>query len=224
MASYNYTHDTSLEGLNVTKAAYLAANPHIDRLMAGAMVFRSSPDAQLQTLLLCRSPGDSYPLKWEVAGGSVDATDRSVLDAVARELHEETGLRARHMLGPVLAVRGADTESARYALTDDVRRGLGIGPEEERLDINGDGLSVTFLETGRVWGKAVVLVEVQSTEGVVLRDEEHAAYKWVTEDEVLAARFAGDEGGRLDFVSDGVRRGILEGFSIYDATRKRSIK
>lgn len=216
MAAPKYTFDASLAGLNMSKAAYLAANPHITRLMAAAMVFRPSPSpssssSSPQTLLLRRAASDSYPLRWEIPGGSVDAADATVLAGVARELFEETGLTAAHMAAPILL-------SPEEALPERVRAGLGIQPAEEELGVNGDGLAVTFRETGRVWAKPAVLVVVEDGGEVVLRDEEHAEAAWVTEEDVRRAEVPGREGGerrKMDFVSDGVRRSILDGFRVY---------
>ncbi|KAJ2972015.1 hypothetical protein NQ176_g7400 [Zarea fungicola] len=211
--SRRYTFDASLAGLDISKAAYLAANPHVARLMAAAMVFRqpnstatSTSASAAQTLLLCRAFGDSYPMKWEISGGSVDAGDSSILDAIARELWEETGLVVRHMSSPVLIVP-AEGE-ARYALSDDMRCGLGIKPDEEDVGINADGLSVTFLETGEIWAKPTAIVEVDTTDGVVLREDEHVDWAWATEEDVLKGEVVGQDGcrKRMDFKEK--KRGI----------------
>ncbi|RAL05370.1 NUDIX hydrolase [Aspergillus ibericus CBS 121593] len=52
----------------------------------------TNPHPQIQTLLLLRSPTDSYPLHWETPGGSSDPTDTTLLASLAREVYEETGL------------------------------------------------------------------------------------------------------------------------------------
>lgn len=228
MATQNFTFDEGLSVFSVTRAAYLAANPHLARLMAAAMVFRKSPSSSaVETLLLRRALSDSYPNKWEIPGGSVDATDASILAGVARELFEESGLVARHMCSPpILLLPSSIAETdARYRLTEDMRNGLGILPEDEDVDVNADQLTVTFLETRNLWAKATVLVEVESTEGVLLRDDEHAESAWVTEEDVLKGTLPGDEDGgdgkrRMDFVSDGCRRSILDGFRIYNQRSK----
>ncbi|KAJ6780397.1 hypothetical protein PWT90_03541 [Aphanocladium album] len=218
MATPKYTFHASLAGLNVSKAAYLAANPHIVRLMAAAMVFRLDPATSApQVLLLRRAASDSYPLRWEIPGGSVDASDATVLDGVARELWEETGLVAAHMVAPILLSPPEEEEG----LTEEIRAGLGIQPRDEQLGVNRDGLSVTFMETGNVWAKPAVLVTARSTEtAVVLRDEEHAEAAWVTEEDVRRGELRGEDGTkrRMDFVSDGVRRSILDGFRVYAAS------
>ncbi|PMB72817.1 hypothetical protein BM221_000234 [Beauveria bassiana] len=203
MAVPNYTFDASLARFNISKAAFIAAHPPIARVMAAAM-----------TLLLCRAATDSYPLKWEIPGGSVDADDATILDAVARELWEETGLTAAHMVAPIVMV-------PEEPLTETTRAGLGIQPQDEGLGVDADGLTVTFEETGRLWGKVTALVTtVRGEDEVVLRDEEHGEAAWVTEEDVQRGELPEGDGTRgrraMDFVSDGVRRAILDGFRVYE--------
>ncbi|EJP66470.1 NUDIX domain protein [Beauveria bassiana ARSEF 2860] len=232
MAVPNYTFDASLARFNISKAAFIAAHPPIARVMAAAMVFRPNPSSPSssssssspssssppQTLLLCRAATDSYPLKWEIPGGSVDADDATILDAVARELWEETGLTAAHMVAPIVMV-------PEEPLTEATRAGLGIQPQDEGLGVDADGLTVTFEETGRLWGKVTALVTTAAAvrgeeEVVVLRDEEHGEAAWVTEEDVQRGELPEGDGtkGRrtMDFVSDGVRRAILDGFRVYE--------
>ncbi|KAH7014453.1 NUDIX hydrolase domain-like protein, partial [Microdochium trichocladiopsis] len=47
-----------------------------------------------RVLLVQRAPHDSMPLRWEVPGGGCDEEDPSILYSCARELFEETGLKA----------------------------------------------------------------------------------------------------------------------------------
>ncbi|TQW00177.1 NUDIX domain-containing protein [Cordyceps javanica] len=240
MAAPKYTFDASLAGFNISKAAYIAANPHIARVMAAAMVFRPDPSAAPttaassssssssppQALLICRAATDTYPLKWEVPGGSVDGTDATILDGVARELWEESGLRAAHMAAPILMSPENDADddpSGGGGLTESVRAGLGIQPEDEALGLGADGLTVTFVETGNLWAKLTVLATVRGGGGadeVRLTPEEHGEAAWVTEEEVRRAELPPREGEtgrrRMDFVSDGVRRSILDGFRVYE--------
>ncbi|OAA79810.1 NUDIX domain protein [Akanthomyces lecanii RCEF 1005] len=212
MAAPKYTFDASLAGFNISKAAFLAANPRIARLMAAAMVFRPNPSSPSssppQALLICRAATDSYPLTWEIPGGSVDASDVTILDGVARELWEESGLVAAHMAAPILM-------SPEGTLTEAMRARLGIQPSDEVLGLGDDGLTVTFVETGNTWAKLTALVTVRSTEEVVLRAEEHGEAAWVTEEDVVRGELPGGEGKKIRFLSDGVRRTILDGFRVY---------
>lgn len=64
-------------------------------ICVGAFVF----DESGRLLVVQRAPHDSYPLRWEVPGGAIDAEDESILHGLARELWEETGLRVRRVTG-----------------------------------------------------------------------------------------------------------------------------
>ncbi|KEY69039.1 hypothetical protein S7711_03338 [Stachybotrys chartarum IBT 7711] len=162
-------------------SAFLPAHPHIDYIMAGAIVFARSRAGPLKTLLIRRAPSDSYPLRWEVPGGSADATDASLAAAAARELWEETGLRARR----VLCAAGAGLPRTGDGCCFDAATGV-----------------CTFGETGDVWGKATFVVDVeQAGGGVVLRPDEHVDWAWVTEDEVRSGRFDEEGRGELDMDS-----------------------
>ncbi|KAI0502877.1 NUDIX hydrolase domain-like protein [Xylaria bambusicola] len=92
----------SLADFNVSLSAYLATSPRphgikLQGVCVGAFVF----DEARRLLLVQRAPHDSYPLRWEVPGGAADVEDETLLEAVARELWEETSLRARYISGVV---------------------------------------------------------------------------------------------------------------------------
>ncbi|GAW22778.1 hypothetical protein ANO14919_123210 [Xylariales sp. No.14919] len=92
-----FTLDTSVANFEVPLHAYLETSPKLDGICVGAFVF----DNASRLLLVQRAPHDSYPLRWEVPGGTIDAEDETLLHGVVRELREETGLHARHVTGLV---------------------------------------------------------------------------------------------------------------------------
>ncbi|KHN97601.1 NUDIX domain protein [Metarhizium album ARSEF 1941] len=203
--------------LQCPPSQFLSARPHVQRLMAAAMVFRAPAPAQM--LLLRRAPSDTYPLRWEVPGGTTsDRKDGSVLDGVRRELWEETGLRARGMLCVVgMAPPGPGATGATGS--------PGGAREAAREEAGDDARTVTFWEPdggrgeGRLrWGKVTVVVDVHEDldgGGVVRLDErEHDRWAWATRAEVEAGRWA--DGEEIGFVSEGGRRSILEGFRVYE--------
>lgn len=178
----------------------------------------SSNTKEAQVLLLRRSPTDSYPLKWEMPGGSVDASDKSVLDAAARELWEESGLEGAHFHASV----GMTTQDVREA--QELLRGTwGIQPHEEdakdvQVQVQVDDAAgvvvkiTTFLETAEVWGKLNFVATMAEDGAVVVMDPaEHVEWGWFTEDEVRTGR-AGDK--VLAFTSQAVWGSILEGFRV----------
>lgn len=97
-----FTHDPSTGDFTVSKSAYLRANPSFPSLIAtSALVLHRTPSSEPRILLLQRAPTDSNPNKWEPPGGAVDDEDLSIVHGAARELWEETGLRAVRIGGPV---------------------------------------------------------------------------------------------------------------------------
>ncbi|KAK3303796.1 NUDIX hydrolase domain-like protein [Chaetomium strumarium] len=85
--SRGFTYPPSLAPYNISPAAYLAANPGLKGLVVSAIIIHNS-----RVLLIQRAAHDGFPLKWECPGGGVDTTDATILHAVCREVHEETGL------------------------------------------------------------------------------------------------------------------------------------
>jgi 8-oxo-dGTP pyrophosphatase MutT (NUDIX family) len=204
MALQQVTIPASLAAsLSLRPSEFLNARPHIERLMASAMVFRGT-----QTLLIRRAATDSYPLRWEIPGGSTsDRKDASLVAGAVRELHEETGLRAKTVLCAVGMVEPAPAHALRN---------LGIAAGDEDAQNEGDDAqTVTFLETGRRWGKVTLVVGVHEDgdECVRVRDGEHDRWSWVGEDEVRAGRWTGGED--IEFVSEGCWRTILQGFRVH---------
>ncbi|KAI1755322.1 NUDIX hydrolase domain-like protein [Xylaria castorea] len=92
-----FTSDPSVANFNVPLGAYLETSPALQGICVGAFVF----DDVDRLLLVQRAPHDSYPLRWEVPGGTIDAEDESLLHGLARELWEETGLRTHRVSGLV---------------------------------------------------------------------------------------------------------------------------
>ncbi|KAI1114633.1 NUDIX hydrolase domain-like protein [Nemania sp. NC0429] len=89
--------DPSVARFRVPLGAYLDKSPGVNGVCVGAFVF----DDAGRLLVVQRAAHDSYPLRWEVPGGTIDAEDESLLHGLARELWEETGLRARCVTGLV---------------------------------------------------------------------------------------------------------------------------
>ena len=81
--------------LSQSKSSFLAAHlrpsgkPYAS-LVVAATIFHPTTD---KILLLKRSPAEKlFPHHWEIPGGKVDDTDKTIWDALKREVHEETGL------------------------------------------------------------------------------------------------------------------------------------
>ncbi|KAF5237467.1 hypothetical protein HYE67_010412 [Fusarium culmorum] len=189
----SYTIPPSLNAFSSKPAEFRATHPPIQHLIAGALV--TNPEGQV--LLLRRAAHDSWPLLWEVPGGCVDDIDADLIAGAVRELWEEAGLRANKVKGVVGIAPIAEP------MPDD--------PLEKDLEVLYDML--VFRANDGVWGKLTIWVDVESCEDVKIDEEEHVEFAWVTEEEALQNSFK--DGRKLDFVSEGVRRNVLEGFRLW---------
>ena len=170
---------TSREALNV-------AYPEITDLIVGALIFSlkplskealkttTAPQQRPRLLVLQRAstlPINQYPAKWDFPGGRFETSDNSIFDAVAREIWEETGCH----LSRILEFAGIN----RWVK----------GP----------------VYGSRKWGKFVFLADVAELEDtdeldkvpIGLADDEHQAYSWVTEEEVDAYDFIGEDQSQM---------------------------
>ncbi|KAL4973102.1 NUDIX hydrolase domain-like protein [Aspergillus desertorum] len=103
-SQFDYTVAPHLEDFAVPIADFRAANPQYVHFVGGGLIFSRSAtksdnqegsekeEGPLRVLLLQRSFEDSYGGQWEGPGGSCDPEDESILDGVAREVFEESGL------------------------------------------------------------------------------------------------------------------------------------
>ncbi|RYP51410.1 hypothetical protein DL768_003279 [Monosporascus sp. mg162] len=215
-APATFTVSPSLAPFQKPLRAYLEANPQYDAIVVGACVFNNGSrtttdttttividdkdnnasasatqqekDAQeRRILLLQRAPTDSMPLRWEVPGGACDHEDETLLHAAARELWEESGLRAASIEALVFSGSGTGT-------------GTGV--------IDRD---VFFSRRGLRLRKFSFVVGVKGPANVRLDPAEHAAFLWVTEEEARRGR-CGDVA--LEFTTPRQREVVLEAFKM----------
>ncbi|KAL6907355.1 hypothetical protein GGI43DRAFT_397174 [Trichoderma evansii] len=81
-----FTAFADISAFSISPATFLASRPDIHNLIAGAMVFRLSPEnSSLETLLLQRAPSDSFTLKWGIPAGTADPSiDLSIISVAVR--------------------------------------------------------------------------------------------------------------------------------------------
>lgn len=169
-AAQSFIVSAGLERFSVPVATYLSANPGIDVLATSAIVFHHAPreDGPPRVLLVQRAGDDTLPLRWEVPGGRADdAEDATVLHAAARELREETGLRARRLVG----------------CADEAGRDYGLGGP------GGVWRFLTFVVEAGPAGDGAGDGEpaaAAAAPSVVLDPREHCRFLWATEAEVRA--------------------------------------
>lgn len=198
----SYTVHPDLTPFLAPVPAFLASTTEIDAMITGALI--TNPRGEI--LLLRRAAHDSWPLLWEVPGGSVDPTDANLIAAAVRELHEESGLAAKRVLRAVHMSPAAALAGAKE-----------MDRVDESARMVGD---VVLFKVGEVrWGKLTVWVEVESWEGVRIDPEEHEDWAWVSEEEARRERFR--DGREFEFVSDGVKRSVLEGFRLFNEERHK---
>lgn len=200
---------------------------HTHRLCVGAAVLSpsttTSPSSSSQTipkiLLLQRSAKESaLPHKWELPGGAAESLDSNSLASAARELWEETALRATKFVALVGCYQweGAGAGEKAEAVAGDQawglsRGGVGIievgrpsddvgitveeGEKKEEGTTAGVGAvtdSHKFFKGRDAWRKYTYLVEVETTgageAAVEIDPEEHEDFVWATEEEVRADR------------------------------------
>ena len=154
----------SVAAYDISVPDYYRANPDVNALIVGAVVFCGD-----EILLIQRAAGDFAGLMWEIPGGCCEADkDRTVLAGVARELREETGLHLRSIKRVVDQVDIPDHQKLDFmwrkvTFEVDVEEGRGLAPAERREAI---------------------------TAAVKLEPDEHEDWGWATEDQVKQKKWA----------------------------------
>ncbi|GKT51232.1 uncharacterized protein ColSpa_11413 [Colletotrichum spaethianum] len=193
---------------------------HTHRLCVGAAVLSTppspSPNNPPRILLVQRSAQEkALPHRWELPGGAAESVDSDSFAAAARELWEETGLRAKRFAALVGSYQwdGAGAGVIATAVPGDQAWGLpngGVGIVETatagvttaRAAASEGAVAEAGLATGKdshkvskgrdAWRKYTYLVEVETAADgdvqVVIDPEEHEAFVWATEEEVRADR------------------------------------
>ncbi|KAF5663924.1 nudix domain-containing protein [Fusarium denticulatum] len=103
MGYLTYESDSSVADFTISKQAYLTSRPEVSfgYIATSSLVLDTTATSEHRILLLQRAETDDDAGKWEPPGGACDDCDKSILSAAARELHEEAGLNAKRIGGPV---------------------------------------------------------------------------------------------------------------------------
>ncbi|RBQ76622.1 hypothetical protein FVER14953_20090 [Fusarium verticillioides] len=103
MGYLNDEPDSSVADFTISKQAYLTSHPEVSfgYVVSSSLVLDATATSEHRILLLQRAETEDGVGKWEPTGGACDDCDKSILSAAARELHEEAGLDAKWIGGPV---------------------------------------------------------------------------------------------------------------------------
>jgi 8-oxo-dGTP pyrophosphatase MutT (NUDIX family) len=131
----SYTFSSSLSPFAIPVKEYLSLHPEFEAIAAGALVF----DSQDRLLILQRAAQDSMPNLWEVPGGGCDADNESILNGIAREVWEESGLKVSvlgHLVGDghVFFTRKRQLKVCKYTFEAEVEstEGVKLDPDEHQ--------------------------------------------------------------------------------------------
>lgn len=185
-AEATFTVPEALERFSITLSTFLEQNSQYHGLAIGAMVFHKD-----HLLLVQRSMTDSFPGAWEVPGGACDMEDPTILHAAARELMEETSLRATRFVrvvgnGITFATK-SDSVWFKYFFEVEV---------EQKHDATNDDAQKNRSPTFAHFH-------------ITLDPKEHQDFCWATRQDIEANMV---DGKPLTFVSQEQKRDLLLGF------------
>ena len=198
--------------LSQSKTSFLATNlshsgkPYTS-LVVGAAIFHPNATTH-RVLLLKRSPAEKlFSYHWEIPGGKVDDTDKTIGDALKREVREETGLGIKQSeitygesgfewtLGE--DVKGEDTKEGEAVKDDDVKdehlKGEDVKDENaKREDVKDDTKTEMALELN-------FMVESEETPKEVKLDaEEHLESLWAGESDIVGLKMTPEMRGVVE--------------------------
>ncbi|MGQ0806011.1 MAG: NUDIX hydrolase [Actinomycetota bacterium] len=117
------------------------ASAHREWLVAGALV---EVDGRLLMVRNRRRGGFS---DWSTPGGVIDADDATLLDGLAREVEEETGIRVRRWEGPVYEVQAVAPDLG-WTMRCEVHRAVEFDGELRVDDPDGIVVEAEFFPPG----------------------------------------------------------------------------
>lgn len=169
--TYTYTVAPHLGYFDVPLAEFTASRPEFESFGVGGYIFSytdsSTTHGPPHILLLQRALTDSMPGCWEGPGGASEPDDRTLLDGVAREVLEESGLRVSRIVDLVAVdawqhtrKNGTKVRIAKYSFLVEVHE------------------AIRALSDGTI--QPVPREEIP----VLLEPTEHQAFDWAIEEDV----------------------------------------
>jgi 8-oxo-dGTP pyrophosphatase MutT (NUDIX family) len=156
----------------------------------------AAPSAQQEPrmLLLYRASADAYGDLWDFPGGSCEPSDATLLDAVKREVFEETGLRVSEVVGCV----------GLHTWEEDLKKG------------NRKWVKFSFLVNVGVGADEF---DNGGFPRIKLAEREHQGFMWATEAEIRASLEKRE--GAMEFIAMEEIEIAAEAFRMFNGeTRK----
>ncbi|KAJ5584804.1 uncharacterized protein N7459_004604 [Penicillium hispanicum] len=209
-----YTIAPHLEYFNVPLAKFAAARPEFDSFGVGGYIFSQDADLASEAdaptppriLLLQRALTDSMGGCWEGPGGASEpGVDVTLLDGVAREVLEESGLHVSRMVELVSADswlhtrrNGDKLRIAKYSFIIEVHEALHDSPGGAPRPVPREEIPVRLEAT------------------------EHQAFDWATESDVRDSLQAGKGKYQLPLPTTGHQApNILRAFELWKEYQSR---
>ena len=210
-----------LQHLAVPLQQFLEKHPSYSCLAVGAFIFSISNVASLSNpprlLQVQRSASErAFPNLWEVPGGSSELTDPTILHSVAREVFEETGLHLTRFIRQIGSgsefVTGPKSRPKRWLKLhfeiEVAEIGIALIQGLSSCNFGRDGQ-----ESATEQQENPRNVFSSTSIEICLDPMEHQDYRWVSEDDVEAARY-NEESHKL--VSDDQKRVALQAFRMHN--------
>ncbi|KAF2420764.1 hypothetical protein EJ08DRAFT_598096 [Tothia fuscella] len=187
LSAYNVPYETWLQKSLLPQIA--PGHQDTSHVAIGALIFKyAQGDEPDRILLIRRATTDSMPNRWEIPGGACDLEDETIFHSLAREVHEETGLTVTKVVDFV--------DGSSYVTRSTTE---GKGGEWDSL----------YLQDEATKGYAELANPHEEDVQVTLDPNEHSAYAWATNEEVL--------GEKHEITAESQRRIILKGFQMLEA-------
>ena len=179
--------------LSQSKSSFLAAHllpsgkQYASLVVAAAIV----DPGRHKILLLKRSPAEKlFPHHWEIPGGKVDDTDKTIWDALKREVSEETGLciKESDVIQGEIGFEWALGEDAKQSDIMQAEMGFGWGLDEVFKDevVKDEVVKDEVVEDDTEMALELnFMVESRELSEVKLDPEEHLESLWVDEKDIV---------------------------------------
>ena len=213
-----------------SKTSFLASNlshsgkPYTSLVVAAAIFHPNATTHKI--LLLKRSPAEKlFSYHWEIPGGKVDDTDKTIGDALKREVKEETGLGIKQSeitygesgfewtLGE--DVKGEDAKG------EDVKSEDAKGEDAKGEDVKADNLGEDVKDATEMALELNLIVESEETpKEVKLDPEEHLESLWAGESDIVGLKMTPEMRGVVEhcFAISKLRRRIRWATAIADGS------